>query len=91
MNINKITLTYVPINIEGLTNKLFVDSSISNLRFQGYIFNPFQNGTTTIAAGNKSYFYHVRINRPTTINGVSIYLLSGSDAVRCVWNLPWIC
>ena len=50
--------------------------------FQGYPFNPFQNATTTITTGSKSYFYTVRINRPTAINGFAMYVSSGSDPLR---------
>ena len=63
-------------------NSVYLTASSGLLRYQGYIFNPFQNGTTTITSGNKSYFYTVRINRPSTINGFSTYVATGSDPVR---------
>ena len=50
--------------------------------FRGYPFNPFQNATASITTGNKSYFYTVRINRNTTINGFALYVGSGSDPMR---------
>jgi hypothetical protein len=36
-----------------------------------------------LTAGNKSWFYTVRIQRATIINGFNIYCSSGSDPIRC--------
>ena len=64
------------------TNTYLTTATLPTSIFQGYPFNPFQNATTTIGVGPKSYFYTVRINRPTTINGFALYVGSGSDPMR---------
>ena len=49
----------------------------------GYPFMPIQNATSTITSGTKSYWYIVRLTKETTINGIQVYLASGSDPMRC--------
>jgi hypothetical protein len=49
----------------------------------GYSFMPIQNATSTIISGTKSYWYIVRLTKETTINGIQVYLASGSDLMRC--------
>jgi hypothetical protein len=65
------------------SNTYLTSATLPTQNFQGYPFNPQQNSITTLTAGSKSYFYIIRINRPTTINGFTIYNGSGSDPVRC--------
>ena len=80
MNTNKITSTYIPIADDDLTNKFYIDSFIPP--FRGYPFNPLQNATGTTTASNKSFFYTIPINRPTTISGFRVYISAGSDNLR---------
>jgi hypothetical protein len=50
----------------------------------GYPFNPIQYAISTIASGNKSYWYICLISRATTIQGIQVYLQGGgSDPMRC--------
>jgi hypothetical protein len=85
MGANKVTTTYVPVSSADLCNKTYVDSIAGTASYQGFPFNPLQNATTgaPLTSGNKTYFYTVRINRATTINGFNIYISAGSDPVRC--------
>jgi hypothetical protein len=48
----------------------------------GLAYNPVSNATTTITTGNKAYWFIAVINEPTTINGFSTYVSTGSDTMR---------
>jgi hypothetical protein len=90
MGSNKVTSSAIPTVSADLCNKTYVDSLIVGNVFTGYIFNPLQNSTLLLTSGNKSYFYTVRIQRPTIISGFSIYIGSGSDPVRFAVYRGWI-
>ena len=57
--------------------------SSGTLTTNGYPFMPIQNATSTLTSGTKSYWYIVRLTSDTTINGIQLYLSSGSDTFRC--------
>jgi hypothetical protein len=58
-------------------------SGPSALSITGYPFNPIQNGTTAITAGNKYYWFTCSLNMATIISGYSIYVAAGgADNVR---------
>jgi hypothetical protein len=61
---------------------LKADGSVNIVTTNGLPYNPVSNATTTITAGNKSYWYTVKINQATTINGFSTYVREGSDIMR---------
>lgn len=67
----------------SLDGNTYLTASSPAIRYKGYIFNPMSHAVSTIPSGNKSYFFTVRINRPTIITGFSLYLSTGADPVRC--------
>ena len=44
----------------------------------GYAFNPISRGTTTIATGNKSYWFTCLLTEPILVSGCQVYVSSGS-------------
>ena len=71
------------ISLSLVGNDIQINSTSGSSTKSGYSFNCIQNATSTLISGTKSYYYICLMNENTIINGIQIYLSSGSDITRC--------